>query len=176
MATLGYIDSMVLFSSFSQFKIRRSGRKQEQPDENIFLQFSSFTGFFFALANEFFAPFFQLLNLFSILFVFERKQKHFGIPREGTRFIFVPQVELFCPLGEFLSFGPAHFEFFRFTQTSFFVHRKNSKWAGPQDKNSPSGQKSSTFGTKINLVPSLGIPKCFCFLSKTNKIENKLSS
>ena len=95
---------------------------------------------------------------------------------EGTRFIFVPKVELFCPEGEFLSWGPAHFEFFRWTKNEVWVNRKNSKWAGPKDKNSPKGQKSSTWGTKINLVPSLGIPKCFCFLSKTNKIENKLSS
>ena len=73
----------------------------------------------FALANEFFAPFFQLLNLFSILFVFERKQKHFGIPREGTRFIFVPQVELFCHLGEFLFFAPD--ELFCLFYTDFCV-------------------------------------------------------
>ena len=133
--------------------------------------------------QAFFLPWPNFLLLFfscSICFQFclsLRGNKNILVSRGRVQDLFLSRrLSFFCPEGEFLSWGPAHFEFFRWTKNEVWVNRKNSKWAGPKDKNSPKGQKSSTWGTKINLVPSRGIPKCFCFLSKTNKIENKLSS
>ena len=82
---------------------------------------------------------------------------------------FVPW-ENFCPSGRpILSFSGSLKLRFSFTG-------KTQNGPALRTKNLPRDKKSSTFGTKTNLVPSLGIPKCFCFLSKTNKIENKLSS
>ena len=134
------------------------------------LSFSSIYRLFCAKANFFFK--FVFATQIFLFFLISRKQTNFGVPREGTILLSVPQVELCCPLGQFLSFGLALLSFSGSLKLRFSFTRKTQKGR-------PLGQKFSRGTTKLNLrdknniVPSLGTPKFVCFLSKKRK---KLSS
>ena len=69
------------------------------------LSFSSIFRLFCAKANFFFK--FVFAAQIFLFFLISRKQTNFGVPREGTILLCVPQVKFCCPLGQFLSFGLA---------------------------------------------------------------------
>ena len=133
------------------------------------LSFSYFCRLFSAKAN-----FFQICFCCSnFSFFSSRGNKQILVSLGRVQYcFFVPQVELCCPLGEFLSFGTALLSFSGSLKLRFSFTRKTQKGR-------PLGQKFSRGTTKLNLrdknniVPSLGTPKFVCFLSKKRK---KLSS
>ena len=118
--------------------------------------------------------FFQICFCYSnfSFFLISRKQTNFGVPREGTILLSVPQVELCCPLGQFLSFGLALLSFSGSLKLRFSFTRKTQKGRPlgqilPRDnKAQPSGQKQYCTlprDTKICLFP----------LEKKKKIEQQ---
>ena len=77
-------------------------------------------------------------------------------------------------LGRIFVLRDGPFEFFWFTQTSFFVHQKNSKGPSRRTKILPRDNKAQPEGQKNNIVPSQGTPKFVCFLEM--KKRKNLSS
>ena len=94
-----------------------------------------------------------------LFFLISRKQTNFGVPREGTILLSVPQVELCCPLGQFLSFGLALLSFSGSLKLRFSFTRKTQK-------GQPLGQKLSRGTTKLNLRDT----KQYCTLPRDTKI------
>ena len=143
--------------------------KFSDHESTFSLSFSYFCRLFSAKAN-----FFQICFCCSnFSFFSSRGNKQILVSLGRVQYcFFVPQVELCCPLGEFLSFGTALLSFSGSLKLRFPFTRKTQKGR-------PLGQKFSRGTTKLNLrdknniVPSLGTPKFVCFLSKKRK---KLSS
>ena len=121
------------------------------------LSFSSFYRLFSAKANFFFK--FVFASQIFLFFLISRKQTNFGVPREGTILLSVPQVELCCPLGQFLSFGLALLSFSGSLKLRFSFTRKTQK-------GQPLGQKLSCGTTKLNLRDT----KQYCTLPRDTKI------
>ena len=121
------------------------------------LSFSSIYRLFCAKANFFFK--FVFATQIFLFFLISRKQTNFGVPREGTILLSVPQVELCCPLGQFLSFGLALLSFSGSLKLRFSFTRKTQK-------GQPLGQKLSRGTTKLNLRDT----KQYCTLPRDTKI------
>ena len=120
------------------------------------LSFSYFCRLFSAKAN-----FFQICFCCSnFSFFSSRGNKQILVSLGRVQYcFFVPQVELCCPLGEFLSFGTALLSFSGSLKLRFSFTRKTQK-------GQPLGQKLSRGTTKLNLRDT----KQYCTLPRDTKI------
>ena len=134
------------------------------------LSFSYFCRLFSAKAN-FFSNLFLLLKFF--LFFISRKQTNFGVPWEGTILFFCPSGWALLSLGRIFVLRDGPFEFFWFTQTSFFVHQKNSKGPSLRTKILPRDNKAQPSGQKQYCTLPRDTKICLFPLEKKKKIEQQ---